>query len=42
MPGDSTAALIALRNVVKTYETGAGSLTVLKHIDLRVNEGEFV
>jgi putative ABC transport system ATP-binding protein len=28
--------------VVKTYETGAGGVTVLKNIDLRVNEGEFV
>jgi putative ABC transport system ATP-binding protein len=34
--------LIDLRDVVKTYETGAGGVTVLKEIDLRVNEGEFV
>ncbi|MBN1812026.1 MAG: ABC transporter ATP-binding protein, partial [Anaerolineae bacterium] len=34
--------LIDLRDVVKTYETGAGGVTVLKDIDLRVNEGEFV
>jgi putative ABC transport system ATP-binding protein len=34
--------IIDLRDVVKTYETGAGGVTVLKDIDLRVNEGEFV
>jgi putative ABC transport system ATP-binding protein len=34
--------LIDLRDVVKTYETGAGGVTVLKDIDLRVREGEFV
>ena len=34
--------LIDLRHVVKTYETGAGSVTVLKDITLRVQEGEFV
>jgi ABC-type lipoprotein export system ATPase subunit len=42
MQDDSAAALIDLRDVVKTYETGARSLTVLKHVDLRVDEGEFV
>jgi putative ABC transport system ATP-binding protein len=38
----SNGSLIHLQNVVKTYETGAGGVTVLKDIDLRVNEGEFV
>jgi putative ABC transport system ATP-binding protein len=28
--------------VVKTYETGAGGVTVLRDIDLRVDDGEFV
>jgi putative ABC transport system ATP-binding protein len=35
-------ALVELRNVVKTYETGAGGVTVLKEVSLRVHEGEFV
>jgi putative ABC transport system ATP-binding protein len=35
-------ALIDLRDVVKTYETGAGGVTVLKDITLRVQPGEFV
>jgi len=34
--------LIDLRNVVKTYETGAGGVTVLKEVSLRVQPGEFV
>ena len=34
--------LIDLRNVVKTYETGAGEISVLKEINLQVQEGEFV
>ena len=34
--------LIDLREVVKTYETGAGAFTVLKGINLQENEGEFV
>jgi putative ABC transport system ATP-binding protein len=34
--------LIDLRDVVKTYETGAGELTVLKDVTLRVKSGEFV
>jgi putative ABC transport system ATP-binding protein len=34
--------LIDLRDVVKTYETDAGGLTVLKDISLQVREGEFV
>ena len=34
--------LIDLHDVVKTYETDAGGLTVLKDITLQVHEGEFV
>ena len=34
--------LIDLREVVKTYETGAGAFTALKGIDLQVGKGEFV
>jgi putative ABC transport system ATP-binding protein len=34
--------LIDLRDVVKTYETEAGDLTVLKNISLKVQPGEFV
>ena len=34
---DVNGALIDLRDVVKTYETGAGEVTVLKDITLRVN-----
>ncbi len=34
--------LIDLRDVVKTYETGAGDVTVLKDITLQVQSGEFV
>ncbi len=34
--------LIELRDVVKTYETAAGPLTVLKEIDLQIDTGEFV
>jgi putative ABC transport system ATP-binding protein len=42
MESKSNELLIDLRDVVKTYKTGAGGVTVLKDIDLRVNEGEFV
>jgi len=35
-------ALIDLRDVVKTYETGAGGVTVLEDITLQVQPGEFV
>lgn len=35
-------ALIDLRDVVKTYETEAGDLTVLKDVTLQVRESEFV
>ena len=34
--------LIDLRDVVKTYQTEAGGLTVLKHVSLQVREGELV
>ena len=34
--------LIELRDVVKTYETEAGDLTVLKNVSLKVQPGEFV
>jgi putative ABC transport system ATP-binding protein len=34
--------LIDLRDVVKTYETGAGELTVLQGVTLQVQPGEFV
>jgi len=39
--GDN-GALIDLRDVVKTYKTGAGDVTVLKDITLQVQAGEFV
>jgi putative ABC transport system ATP-binding protein len=35
-------ALIELKDVVKTYEVGLTSLTVLNHVDLVVRAGEFV
>jgi len=38
----ASGPLIDLRDVVKTYETGAGDVTVLKDITLQVQEGEFV
>ncbi len=34
--------LIELRQVVKTFDSAAGSFTALKAVDLRVNPGEFV
>ena len=36
------AYLIDLRDVVKTYETAAGGVTVLKDISLQVRSGEFI
>ncbi len=42
MENDVNRVLIDLRDVVKTYETGAGGVTVLKDITLRVRPGEFV
>jgi putative ABC transport system ATP-binding protein len=40
--GSNGHALIRLRDVVKTYETGAGDVSVLKRISLQVRPGEFV
>ncbi len=34
--------LIELRRITKTYETAAGSFTVLKNVDLQIDRGEFV
>jgi putative ABC transport system ATP-binding protein len=34
--------LIELRQVVKTYETAAGTFVALDHVDLRVDKSEFV
>ena len=42
METNSHGALIDLRDVVKTYETGAGGVNVLKDITLHVHPGEFV
>ncbi|HEY73214.1 MAG: ABC transporter ATP-binding protein [Chloroflexi bacterium] len=42
MKTDNGHALIDLRDVVKTYETGAGGVTVLKDITLQVQAGEFI
>ncbi|MGD2166335.1 MAG: ABC transporter ATP-binding protein [Anaerolineae bacterium] len=42
MEGSGNGAMIDLRDLVKTYETGAGELTVLKHVSLKVEPGEFV
>ena len=38
----SNGHLIELHQVVKTYESAAGTFTALKRVDLRVGEGEFV
>jgi putative ABC transport system ATP-binding protein len=42
MERGGNGATIDLRDVVKTYETGAGELTVLKDVTLQVQPGEFV
>ncbi len=42
MEHESNRTIIELRDVTKTYTTGAGDLTVLKGITLRVAAGEFV
>src|SRR6478672_9156186 len=34
--------LVELRQVIKTFETAAGTFTALKGIDLQVDGGEFV
>jgi ABC-type lipoprotein export system ATPase subunit len=40
--GSNGRALIDLQDVVKTYQTGAGGVTVLKDINLKVHPGELV
>ena len=42
MGTDVNGVLIDLRDVVKTYKTGAGDVTVLRDITLQVQSGEFV
>ena len=42
MDTTSNGPLNDLRDVVKTYQTGAGDVTVLKDITLQVQRGEFV
>jgi putative ABC transport system ATP-binding protein len=42
MASDGGGALIELQGVVKTYQTGAGELTVLKEVSLQVQPGEFI
>ena len=42
METNGHGALIDLRDVVKTYETGAGGVNVLQDITLHVHPGEFV
>ena len=42
MGTELNGALIRLDDVVKTYETGAGGVTVLKNITLKMHAGEFV
>jgi putative ABC transport system ATP-binding protein len=42
MESDTNQPLIELREVAKTYQTGAGGVTVLKDVNLRIREGEFV
>jgi putative ABC transport system ATP-binding protein len=42
MTGSNGKSLIDLDGVFKSYETGAGDVPVLKDINLKVREGEFV
>jgi ABC-type lipoprotein export system ATPase subunit len=35
-------AFIRLNDIIKTYKTGAGDVTVLNHVDLEFDRGEFV
>jgi putative ABC transport system ATP-binding protein len=42
MDNGTNGALIDLRDVVKTYETGAGDVNVLQDITLKVSSGEFI
>ena len=42
-PGRShNAHLIDLHQVVKTYQSAAGTFTALKRVDLQIDRGEFV
>ena len=40
--GNGNGYLVDLRQVVKTYESAAGTFTALKGIDLKVGDGEFL
>jgi putative ABC transport system ATP-binding protein len=42
MEASQNGELIDLRDVIKTYETGAGDVTVLRDITLKVERGEFI
>ena len=42
MGANGNGALISLHGIFKSYETGAGDVTVLKNIDLQVQAGEFL
>ena len=42
MEASQNGTLIDLRDVIKTYETGAGDVTVLRDITLKVERGEFI
>jgi putative ABC transport system ATP-binding protein len=42
MGTNGNGTLVDLRDVVKTYKTGAGDVTVLKQISLQVRAGEFL
>ena len=42
MDTETNGTLIQLNDLVKTYETGAGGVTVLKELDLSIGTGEFV
>jgi len=39
---DGNAHLIDMRQIVKTYQSAAGTFTALRSVDLQVNRGEFV
>jgi len=39
---DGSAHLIDMRQIVKTYQSAAGTFTSLRSVDLQVNRGEFV
>lgn len=38
----NNTCLIELKQITKTFDSGAGSFTALKGVDLRIDEGEFV